>query len=99
LFFTPLILAIPSAATAPALVVVGVFMMQSVTEIDWQDFAIAVPALLTILVMPLAFSISEGIAVGFFVYVLVMLGLGRGRQISWLAYFLAIVFAAHFLTR
>jgi AGZA family xanthine/uracil permease-like MFS transporter len=99
LFFTPLILAIPSAATAPALVVVGVFMMQSVTEIDWQDFAIAVPALLTILVMPLAFSISEGIAVGFFVYVLVMLGLGRGRQVSWLAYFLAIVFAAHFLTR
>jgi AGZA family xanthine/uracil permease-like MFS transporter len=99
LFFTPLILAIPSAATAPALVVVGVFMMQSVTEIDWQDFAIAVPALLTMLTMPLTFSISEGIAVGFFVYVLVMLGLGRGREISWLAYVLAIVFAAHFLTR
>jgi AGZA family xanthine/uracil permease-like MFS transporter len=99
LFFTPLILAIPSAATAPALVIVGVFMMQSVTEIDWQDFAIAVPALLTILTMPLTFSISEGIAVGFFVYVLVMLGLGRGREVSWLAYFLAIVFAAHFLTR
>jgi AGZA family xanthine/uracil permease-like MFS transporter len=99
LFFTPLILAIPSAATAPALVIVGVFMMQSVTEIEWTDFAIAVPALLTILTMPLTFSISEGIAVGFFVYVLVMLGLGRGRQVSWLAYFLAVVFAAHFLSR
>jgi AGZA family xanthine/uracil permease-like MFS transporter len=99
LFFTPLILAIPSAATAPALVVVGVFMLQSVTEIDWQDFAIAVPALLTILTMPLTFSISEGIAVGFFVYVLVMLGLGRGREVSWLAYGLAAVFAAHFVTR
>ena len=99
LFFTPLILAIPGAATAPALVIVGVFMMQSVTEIDWQDFAIAVPAALTILTMPLTFSISEGIAVGFFVYVLLMLGLGRGRQVSWLAYGLAAVFAVHFVTR
>ena len=99
LFFTPLIIAIPGAATAPALVIVGVFMMQSVTEIDWQDFALAVPAVLTMLTMPLTFSISEGIAVGFFVYVLLMLGLGRGRQVSWLAYGLAVVFALHFLTR
>ena len=99
LFFTPLILAIPAAATAPALVVVGVFMMQGITEIDWRDFAVAVPATLTILTMPLTFSISEGIAVGFFVYVLLMLGLGRGRQVSALAYGLAVVFALHFLTR
>ena len=99
LFFTPLILAIPAAATAPALVIVGVFMMQSVTEIDWKDFGVAVPAALTILTMPLTFSISEGIAVGFFVYVVLMLGLGRGRQVSWLAYGLAAVFAVHFLTR
>lgn len=99
LFFTPLILAVPAAATAPALVIVGVFMMQSVTEIDWKDFGVAVPAALTILTMPLTFSISEGIAVGFFVYVVLMLGLGRGRQVSWLAYGLAAVFAVHFLTR
>lgn len=99
LFFTPLILAIPAAATAPALVIVGVLMMQSVTEIDWKDFGVAVPATLTILTMPLTFSISEGIAVGFFVYVLLMLGLGRGREVSWLAYGLAAVFAVHFLTR
>jgi AGZA family xanthine/uracil permease-like MFS transporter len=99
LFFTPLILAIPAAATAPALVIVGVFMMQSVTEIDWKDFAVAVPAALTILTMPLTFSISEGIAVGFFVYVLLMLGLGRARQVSWLAYALGAMFALHFLTR
>ena len=99
LFFTPLILAIPAAATAPALVIVGVFMMQGVTEIDWKDFAVAVPATLTILTMPLTFSISEGIAVGFFVYVVLMLGLGRGRQVSALAYVLAAVFAVHFVTR
>lgn len=99
LFFTPLILAIPAAATAPALVIVGVFMMQSVTEIDWADFGVAVPAALTILTMPLTFSISEGIAVGFFVYVLLMLGLGRAREVSWLAYVLAGLFALHFVTR
>jgi AGZA family xanthine/uracil permease-like MFS transporter len=99
LFFTPLILAIPAAATAPALVIVGVFMMQSVTEIDWKDFGVAVPAVLTILTMPLTFSISEGIAVGFFVYVLLMLGLGRAREVSWLAYGLAALFALHFVTR
>ena len=86
LFFTPLILAIPEAATAPALVIVGMFMLQSVTEIDWKDFAVAVPAGLTILAMPLTFSISEGIALGFFVHALLMLGLGRGREVSWLAY-------------
>lgn len=99
LFFTPLILSIPAAATAPALVIVGVFMMQSVTEIDWKDFGVAVPAALTILTMPLTFSISEGIAVGFFVYVLLMLGLGRAREVSWLAYVLAGLFALHFVTR
>ena len=99
MFFTPLILAIPAAATAPALVIVGMFMLQSITEIDWKDFAVAVPAGLTILTMPLAFSISEGIAVGFIVYALLMLGLGRGREVSWLAYVLAAVFALHFVTR
>ncbi len=99
LFFSPLILAIPAAATAPALVIVGVFMMQSVTEIDWKDFGVAVPAALTILTMPLTFSISEGIAVGFSVYVLLMLGLGRAREVSWLAYVLAAMFALHFVTR
>ena len=99
MFFTPLILAIPAAATAPALVIVGMFMLQSITEIDWKDFAVALPAGLTILTMPLAFSISEGIAVGFVVYTLLMLGLGRGREVSWLAYVLAAVFALHFVTR
>ena len=99
LFFTPLILAIPAAATAPALVIVGLFMLQGVTEIDWQDFAVAVPAGLTILTMPLTFSISEGLAVGFLVHALLMLGLGRAREVSWLAWVLAAGFALHFVTR
>ena len=99
LFFTPLILAIPAAATAPALVIVGIFMMQGVREIDLADFAAAAPAVLTMLVMPLAFSISEGIAVGFVAYVLLHLGLGRFKQVSVLAYVLAALFLLHFLTR
>ena len=99
LFFTPLILAIPAAATAPALVIVGMFMMQSVAEIDWQDFPAAVSAGLMILAMPLTFSISGGIAVGFLVHALLMLGVGRGREVSWLTYGLAGLFALHFVTR
>ncbi len=99
LVFAPLIGAIPELATAPALVIVGVYMMQSVLEIDFRDFAVAVPAVLTLLVMPLAFSISEGIAVGFVVYAFLMLGSGRGRQVTPLAYVLAALFLAHFVYR
>ena len=97
LFFAPAIGAIPELATAPALVIVGVFMMQGVLEIDFNDFAVAVPAVLTLLVMPLAFSISEGIAVGFVVYALLMLAIGRGREVTPLAYVLAALFLAHFI--
>ena len=99
LFFTPVINAIPELATAPALVIVGVYMMQGVLEIDFKDFAVAVPAVLTLLVMPLAFSISEGIAVGFVVYAVLMLASGRGRQVTPLAYVLAVLFLAHFIFR
>lgn len=99
LFLTPLILAIPAAATAPALVIVGVFMMQGITEIGLADFATAVPAVLTMLVMPLSFSISEGIAVGFVAYVLLHIGLGRFKEVSVLAYILAGLFLLHFVTR
>lgn len=97
--FAPVIGAIPELATAPALVIVGVYMMQGVLEIDFQDFAVAVPAVLTLLVMPLAFSISEGIAVGFVAYAVLMLASGRGRQVTPLAYVLAALFLAHFVFR
>ncbi len=96
LFFTPLILAIPAVATAPALIIVGVFMMQGVREIDLTDFAVAVPAVLTMLVMPLSFSISNGIATGFVAFVLVQALLGRFRAISPLAWILAALCIAYF---
>ncbi len=99
MFLGPLIGAIPELATAPALIIVGVYMMQGVLEIDFNDFAVAVPAVLTILIMPLAFSISEGIAVGFVVYALLMLCIGRGREVTVLAYILSALFLLHFIFR
>lgn len=96
LFFTPLILVIPAAATAPALVIVGVFMMQSVTEIDMTDFRVALPAVLTLLAIPLTFSIAEGIGLGLIAAALLALGLGEPRRLPALGYGLAAVFFAQF---
>lgn len=96
-FFSPLILSIPAVATAPALIIVGIFMIQSIAEIDLKNFAVAAPAILTLIVIPLSFSISEGLAFGFLSYCLLMIGLGRARQISSLGYVLAVLFLIHFL--
>jgi len=96
LFFTPLILIIPAAATAPALVIVGVFMMQSVTEIDMSDFSIAVPAVLTILAIPLTFSIAEGIGLGLIAAALLAIGLAQPKRLPLLGYVIAAVFFAQF---
>jgi AGZA family xanthine/uracil permease-like MFS transporter len=99
LFLAPLISIIPVAATAPALVVVGIFMMQGISELDLHDFAKAAPAVVIIVAMPLTFSIAEGIALGLVVYALVMAGCGRGREVTPLSYGLAILSAAHLYFR
>jgi AGZA family xanthine/uracil permease-like MFS transporter len=97
LFLSPLIAIIPAAATAPALVIVGVFMMQSIAELDLKDFSKAVPAVVTMIAMPLTFSIAEGIALGFVVYVLFNLGTGRAKEVKPLAWVLAVLFLAHLI--
>jgi AGZA family xanthine/uracil permease-like MFS transporter len=81
------------------LILVGILMMQSISEIDLRDFAIAVPAVLTIVLMPLTFSISEGLALGFVIYAVFMLGAGRTRQVSGMAWILAALFLAHLVLR
>lgn len=96
LFLTPLILAIPAAATAPALVIVGIFMMQSVTEIDMADFKVAAPAVLTILGIPLMFSIAEGIGLGLIAASLLALALGEPKRMTALGYAVAAVFFLSF---
>ena len=97
LFLTPLILMVPAAATAPALVIVGVFMMQSVSEIDLGDFREALPAVLTLLSIPLMFSIAEGIGLGLIAAAVLALGTGAPRRVTALGYGLAVVFLAQFL--
>lgn len=97
LFLTPLILIIPAVATAPALVIVGAFMMQGLAELDLQDFEKAAPAFVTILAMPLAFSISEGIAFGLLTYVGLKVGTGKTKEVGLVTYVLALLFILHFL--
>ena len=96
LFFTPLILAVPAAATAPALVIVGVFMLQSITEIKMEDFAVAAPVALTVLAIPLTFSIAEGIGLGLIAFAILALATGRTRSLSPLGYGIAGVFFFEF---
>lgn len=92
LFFAPLFLMIPGAATAPALIVVGAMMMSPVLEIDFYDMSNAIPSFLTIIMMPLAYSISEGIAFGMISFVLIKLLSGRAKEIPALSYVVAIIF-------
>jgi adenine/guanine/hypoxanthine permease len=97
LIFTPLILAIPAVATAPALVVVGIFMMQSVSELDLTDFPWAAAAVLTMLVMPLSFSISEGIGIGLISATILLTAARRTRELNALTFVLAAIFLIQFL--
>jgi AGZA family xanthine/uracil permease-like MFS transporter len=96
LFFTPLILMVPAAATAPALIIVGVFMLQSVIQIDMADFKTAAPAALTIIGIPLTFSIAEGIGLGLISAALLAVALGEPRKMTVLGYGLAAVFFFEF---
>jgi AGZA family xanthine/uracil permease-like MFS transporter len=97
LFLTPLILMVPAAATGPALVIVGVLMMQSVSEIDLSDFREALPAVLTLLSIPLMFSIAEGIGLGLIAAAVLALGTGAPRRLNAVGYVLAAIFLAQFL--
>ncbi len=92
LFLSPIFLAIPSFATAPALIVVGFFMMQQVSKIDWSDMLVAIPAFICLSAMAFMYSISEGIAFGIISYTLLHLFMGKGKDVTPLMYVLTIVF-------
>ncbi|RCW50685.1 NCS2 family permease [Halanaerobium sp. MA284_MarDTE_T2] len=96
LFFKPLIGIVPAAATAPALIIVGTMMMTNITNLNWDDFTEILPAFVTMITMPLTYSISNGIALGFIVYPLVKLFTGKGKDVHWLVYVLGIVFVLYF---
>ena len=97
LFFSPLFLAIPGAATAPALIIVGVMMMHSVTRIHWDDYCKAIPAFVTIIMMPLAYSISDGILLGVITYVGCHAVAGRFKDISVTMWILAVLFICKYI--
>ena len=97
--FSPLLLTIPSFATAPALIVVGFYMMGAVAKINFDDMTDAIPAFLTILVMPLAYSISEGIAIGVVSWTLINLlsGKAKEKKITPLMYVLTVLFILKYI--
>lgn len=97
LFFAPLFLAIPAAATGPVLVIVGVFMMAPIREIDFSDYSEAIPAFITMLLMPLAYSISDGIMLGMISYVVLNALTGKFSKISVMLWVLAILFVGRYV--
>jgi AGZA family xanthine/uracil permease-like MFS transporter len=97
LFVAPVVGAIPPEATAPALILVGSLMCGSMAEIAWGDPEIAIPAFLTIMAIPLTFSIANGLAFGFIAYAALKVLRGRFREVNWLVYALAALFAFRFL--
>lgn len=97
MFVAPVFGVIPVAATAPALIIVGSLMMTAAAEIEWKQPAIAVPAFLTMITIPLTFSIANGLAFGFTTYAIIQLFLPERRQVNWLVYVLAALFVARFV--
>lgn len=99
LFLSPIFLAIPSFATAPALVIVGFLMMTSITKIDFSDYSEAIPCFIAIIAMPFMYSISEGIAMGTISYVVLNLLTGKAKEkkISVLMYILAVLFVCKYI--
>jgi len=92
LFFSPIFIAIPSFATAPALIVVGLFMMESITKINFSEFTEGFPAFLTIIMMPLCYSISDGLVFGFISYVLLKLLTGKNEDLSLVTVIITVLF-------
>ena len=97
MFIAPVVGAIPTAATAPALIVVGSLMIAHAAEIPWSNPVISVPAFLTIITIPLTFSIANGLAFGFIAYTVLKVVRGEFRSVNWLVYVLTILFVARFL--
>ena len=99
MFLSPIFLAIPSFATAPALIIVGFMMLTSITKIDFSDYTEAIPCFIAIIAMPFMYSISEGIAMGVISYVVINLisGKAKDKKISVLMYVLAVLFVLKYI--
>lgn len=97
LFLAPLAQSVPSFATAPALLFVGVLMIQGIVHIEWDDITEAVPAFLTIIFMPFTYSIADGIAMGFISYALIKLLTGKAKTVPYMVWIIAVLWALKFV--
>lgn len=97
LFFSPLLAVVTPAVTAPALIIVGVLMVSALKEIDWTDFEVAVPAFLTVIMMPLSYGIANGIAVGFIFFVLIKIVVGKIKEVHPITFIMGIIFLLYFI--
>jgi AGZA family xanthine/uracil permease-like MFS transporter len=97
LFFAPIVQAIPAVATAPALILVGALMMGALTEVEWSNPLEAIPAFLTVIIIPLSYSIANGLAFGITSYAVLKLVRGQARLSDWLVYLLAALCVARFI--
>ncbi|HZQ28461.1 MAG TPA: NCS2 family permease [Acidimicrobiales bacterium] len=96
LFLTPLVGVVPYEAASPALVVVGFLLMTQVKDIPWDEYDLAIPCFLTIVLMPFTYSITNGIGAGFISYVIIKVARGRGRDVHWLLWTVAAMFVIYF---
>jgi adenine/guanine/hypoxanthine permease len=97
LFFAPIVQAIPAVATAPALILVGALMMGALAEVEWSDPLAAIPAFLTVIIIPLSYSIANGLAFGITSYAVLKLVRGQARLNDWLVYLLAALCVGRFI--
>ena len=97
MFFSPLFLSIPSAATAPALVIVGLLMAEQIKNVDFDDLSESIPAFVCMIMMPLTYSISNGILIGMITYVLMNMICGKFKKLSPAMYILAVMFILKYI--
>ncbi|XMB67123.1 NCS2 family permease [Mycoplasmatota bacterium zrk1] len=98
MFLSPLLSVVTAAVTAPALIMVGILMASQLKEIEWKKTEIAIPAFLTLIIMPLTYSIANGIAIGFIAYTISMITAGKRKELDILLYILSLVFIFYFIT-
>jgi AGZA family xanthine/uracil permease-like MFS transporter len=95
-FLAPLVSMVPFEAATPALVVVGFLMVMQVSGIDWKNFEVAIPAFLTIILMPFTYSITAGMGAGFIAYVVIKVAVGKAREVHPLLWGAAVLFVLYF---
>lgn len=96
-FFIPLIKLIPNSAIAPILIIIGGLMLQNIRNIDMKDMSESFPAIIIIAMIPFTYSIADGIAIGFILYPIIKVAIGRAREVSLSLYVIAVLFIFNFI--